>query len=124
MRQHAAALRLLAVVACGGGGGGGGPKVALRYHPPAGAVYHFGVEQHTTVSAESGPLARMGRQQILMRLYFTQTVKGPVNGGTEVDVVFERITMEIPGMPSNIAGGAVAGPPGMPGTSVVGEVVQ
>jgi len=121
MRHHAAALLLLAVVACGGGGGGGGPKVALRYHPPAGAVYHFGVEQHTTVSAESGPLARMGRQQILMRLYFTQTVKGPVNGGTEVDVVFETITMEIPGMPSNIAGGALAGLQGMHGTLVIDE---
>src|SRR5438552_17092949 len=121
MRHHAAALLLLAVVACGGGGGGGGPKVARRSCPQEGSHYHFGVEQHTTVSAESGPLARMGQQQILMRLYFTQTVKGPVNGGTEVDVVFETITMEIPGMPSNIAGGALAGLQGMHGTLVIDE---
>jgi len=108
---------LLAVGACGGGG----PKVALRYHPPAGAVYHFGVEQRTTVSAESGPLARMGRQQVLMRLYFTQTVKGPVSGGTEVAVVFETITMEIPGMPSSLTGGALAGLQGLRGTLVIDE---
>ncbi len=117
MRHHTAVPLLLVVVACGGGG----PKIALRYHPPAGAVYHFGVEQRATVSAESGPLARMGRQQILMRLYFTQTVKGPRSGGTEVDVLFETITMEIPGMPSSLAGGALAGLQGMRGTLVIDE---
>jgi hypothetical protein len=117
MRHHAAVPLLLAVGACGGGG----PKIALRYHPPAGAVYHFGVEQRTTVSADSGPLAKMGRRQILMRLYFTQTVKGPVSGGTEVDVVFETITMEIPGVPSSLMGNALAGLQGLRGTLVIDE---
>jgi len=116
MRHRAAVPILLVVVACGGGG----PKVALRYHPPVGAVYHFGVEQHTTIGAEAGPLARMGKQQVIMRLYFTQTVKGPASSGdgTEVDVVFESITMEMPGMPSSVTGGALAGLQGLRGTLV------
>jgi hypothetical protein len=116
-QRHVVALTL-AVAACGGGG----PKVALRYHPPTGAVYHFGVEQHTTVSADSGPLAKRGRQTILMRLYFTQTVKGPVSGGTEVEVLFETITMEIPGVPSSITGAALAGLQGLHGTLVIDEL--
>src|SRR3979411_2966589 len=96
--RYAAVLLAVMGAACGGGGGGGGPKVALRYHPPAGAVYHYGLEQRTKVSIQSGPLAAMGNQQLFMRMNFTQTVKGPASGGgTEVDVVFESMTMEIPG---------------------------
>lgn len=118
MRHPNAAVPLiLAVASCGGGG----PKVALRYRPPAGAVYHLGVEQRTTVSADSGPLAKMGKAQVLMRVYFTQTVKGPASGGTEVEVLFESMTMEIPGIRSDVIGSALAGLQGMKGTMVVDE---
>ncbi len=97
-RRHAAVL-LLAVAACGGGG----PKVALRYHPPAGAVYRYGLEQRTQISIASGPLAAMAKQQLFMRAQFAQTVKGPASGGgTEVEVVFESITMEIPGVSPDV----------------------
>ena len=95
MAHHRAALLLLALPACGGGG----PKVALRFHPPAGAVYHYALEQRTQVSIASGPLAAMAKQQLFMRVHYTQTVKGPASGGgTEVDVVFESMTMEVPGV--------------------------
>jgi hypothetical protein len=95
MNQCCPAVLLLALTACGGGGA----KIALRYHPPTGAVYHYGLEQRTQVRFVSGPLAAMGKQQLFMRVRFTQSVKGPASGGgTEVDVVFESITMEIPGV--------------------------
>src|SRR5689334_9868029 len=93
MNQRIVVAVSLAVAACGGGA----PKVALRFHPPAGAVYHYALEQRTLISIESGPLAAMGKQRLFMRVHFTQTVKGPTEGGTEVDVVFESIEMEIPG---------------------------
>ena len=83
------------------GCGGGGPSVTLRFHPPVGAVYHYGLEQRTQITIGSGPLAGIGagRQRMMMRMFFTQTVKGaPPDGGTEVDVVFENMTMEIPGV--------------------------
>ena len=118
MRRHAASLVLLAGAACGGGGG---PKVALRYHPPTGAVYHYGIEQHTGLSAESGPLARMGKRNMLMRVYFTQTVKGPTSGGTEIEVLFESVTMEMPGVPASVTGGALARLQGMRATAVIDE---
>jgi len=117
MRHHAAVPALLVVVACGAGG----PKVTLRYHPPAGAVYHFGLEQHTGLSAESGPLARMGKRNMLMRVYFTQTVKGPTSGGTEIEVLFESVTMEMPGVPASVTGGALARLQGMRATAVIDE---
>ena len=91
------------VISLGGAFGcGSGKKVALRYHPPAGAVYHYTLEQNTKITVHSGPLAGMGQQQMTMRMHFTQTVKGPAAaGGTEVQVVFDSTTMEMPGVPSD-----------------------
>jgi len=117
MRHRAVAPLVLAVAACGSSG----PKVSLRYHPPVGAVYHFGSEQRTTVSADSGPLAAMGRRQMLFRMYFTQTVKGRASDGTEVEVLFESVSMEIPGLPANMVGSALAGLQGMRGTMVLDD---
>jgi hypothetical protein len=114
--RHAAVL-VLAVNACGGGG----PKVALRYHPPAGAVYHYALEQRTQVSIQSGPLAAMGKQQLFMRMHFTQTVKRPSAGGTEVEVVFESMTMEIPGVSPDVVARELAKLNGLRSTVVYDE---
>lgn len=108
----------VAVAACGGGGG---PKVALRFHPPAGAVYHYALEQRTQIGIASGPLAAMGKQRLFMRVHFTQTVKGPTEGGTEVDVVFESIEMEIPGVSPAVIARELAKMNGMRSTLVYSE---
>src|SRR5438034_10416900 len=93
-RVHASALLLLATGACGGHG----PKVTLRYRPPAGAVYRYGLEQRTELRMESGPLAALGKQHILLRMYFTQTVTRPASGGgTEADVVLASMSIDLPG---------------------------
>jgi hypothetical protein len=101
MRTYA--LLLLALLACScSAGGEGGPKIALRYHPPAGAVYHYDLDQTTKVSmAGGGPLAGLGDQQLTMRMHFTQRVHGPPSGGgegTELEVVFDSTSMDVPGM--------------------------
>src|SRR5206468_4470326 len=71
--------------------------------PRACAVYRYGLEQRTELRMESGPLAALGKQHILIRMYFTQTVKGPASGGgTEADVVFGSMTMEMPGVRRDI----------------------
>jgi hypothetical protein len=98
--RHAVGL-VLVVAACGGrdaAGRGGGGTVTLRYHPPAGAVYPYALEQRTTVTMRSGPLRGAGKQQLNMFMRFTQTVVGPVQGGTEVQVVFDSTAMEMPGV--------------------------
>jgi len=123
MSQRHAAVLVLAVAACGGGG----PKVALRFHPPAGAVYHYALEQRTQVSIQSGPLAAMGNQKLFMRMQFTQTVKGPTEGGTEVEVVFESVTMEIPGVSPDVIARELAKLNGLRSTVVYdarGKVVR
>jgi len=118
MHQRHAAVLVLAVAACGGGG----PKVTLSYHPPFGAVYHYALEQRTEVSIASGPLAAMGKQRMVMRIPFTQTVKGPASGGgTEVDVVFETMTMEMPGVAPDAIAGELAKLNGLRSTIVYDE---
>jgi hypothetical protein len=120
MDQRHAAVLVLAVAACGGAGEG--PKVTLRYHPPAGAVYHYALEQRTQIGFASGPLAAMGKQKLFMRALFTQTVKGPASGGgTEVDVVFESITMEIPGVSPDVIARELAKMKGLRSTVVYDE---
>jgi hypothetical protein len=106
-------------------GCGGGKKLALRYHPPAGAVYHYALEQNTKVSVHSGPLAGMGQQEMTMRMHFTQTVKGPaVGGGTEVQVVFDSTSMELPGMPSDAVAAQLARMRGLRSTVVFDDRAQ
>ena len=119
MNQRHAVVVSLAVAACDGGGGG--PKIALRFHPPAGAVYHYALEQRTQVGIESGPLAAMGKQRLFMRVHFTQTVKGPGEGGTEVDVVFESMEMEIPGVSPDVIAREIAKLNGLRSTLVYDE---
>ncbi|MEX2157323.1 MAG: hypothetical protein WD773_10855 [Gemmatimonadales bacterium] len=82
---------------------GAGDRVTLRYHPPAGAVYHYTLVQRNLMTMESGPLAGMGQQEIGMRMHFTQTVTGPAAGGSgiEVQVTFDSTSMEVPGVPAD-----------------------
>lgn len=84
---------VLLLAACGES-----PKISLRYHPPAGAVYRYTLEQRNAMTMESGPLAGMGKQELVMRMHFTQAVTGPVPGGTEVRITFDSIGMEAPGV--------------------------
>lgn len=122
MTHRRVIVPLLIVTACGGGG----PKIALRYHPPAGAVYHYALEQGTQVTMRSGPLRGMGQQQLKMRMHFTQTIKGPaaVGGGIAVEVVFDSTTMEMPGVASDSAERELAKMRGLRSTVVFDERAQ
>lgn len=116
----AAVLAVLPVVGCGDG-----RKIALRYHPPAGAVYHYALEQNTKITVHSGPLTGMGQQQLTMHMHFTQTVKGPAaGGGTEVQVVFDSTTMEMPGMTSDAVGAQLSRMRGLRSTVVFDDRAQ
>lgn len=98
LRFSRAGLALVVLVA---GCGDRGPEIALRYHPPAGSVFRYILEQHNTMAMESGPMAGMGKQQLVMRMYFSQSVTGPAPGGsgTEVVITFDSVGMEAPGVP-------------------------
>ncbi|MGH7605717.1 MAG: hypothetical protein ACREME_00130, partial [Gemmatimonadales bacterium] len=87
------------------------PTISLRYHPPAGAVYRYALEQRTAMTMESGPLAAMGKQEMVMRMHFTQAVTGPAGvggvggvggGGTTVRITFDSVGMEAPGVPPEV----------------------
>jgi len=93
-----AALTLM-LTACGGDRGGDGPKITLRYHPPAGAEYRYTLEQRNAMTMESGPMSGMGKQELVMRMHFTQAIAGPAEGGTAVRITFDSVGMEAPDVP-------------------------
>ena len=78
----------------------GGVKIPLRFHPPSGAVYHHTLEQYTKVTMPStGPLGGAGNQDRRLRLFSTQTVRGPAAaGGTEIEIVVDSASVEMPVM--------------------------
>ena len=79
-------------------GGASGPKVTLRYHPPAGAAYHYALDQQNAMRIEGGPMGAMPEQTFRMRMYCTQLVKGPAQGGVAVTVTFDSTSLDAPGM--------------------------
>jgi hypothetical protein len=86
------ATALLAIVGCSGSGR---PKVTLRYHPAAGAAYHYALEQRTSWTVESA-MGPVPGQDITLLIYYTQAVTGPTAGGTAVTVIYDSTTM-LPG---------------------------
>jgi hypothetical protein len=92
-------MLLAAVVGCRGASG---PKLTLRYHPPAGAAYHYALEQHNSVRFEGGPMG-FPEQSVTMRMYFTQLVGNVAPAGTAVTVTFDSTALES----SSMAAGAM-----------------
>ncbi len=96
-RALACTATLLATIG-GCRGGASGPKVTLRYHPPAGAAYHYALDQQNAMRFEGGPIGAVPEQTFRMRMYYTQLVKGPAPGGVAVTVTFDSTSLDAPGM--------------------------
>lgn len=112
----------VAVLAAGcGGERAGGDAVRLRFGPPAGTTQHYAIEQHTTMRFEGGPMEGMGQQQVTMRMFVTQTVTGPTEGGTGVTLTFDSTRLESPGMPVAQMDAALQRMRGLTGHLVVDE---
>ena len=102
------AIAAVAFVTVGGcGGGSSGPRVTLRYHPPAGAAYHYALDQQNAMRIEGGPMSSLPEQTFRMRMYYTQLVKGPAQGGVAVTVTFDSTSIEAPGMGPGAMGPAL-----------------
>ncbi|MGH7568361.1 MAG: hypothetical protein ACREL9_05210 [Gemmatimonadales bacterium] len=101
---RAAAFIAGTLLGCGGAGGRSGApdRITLRFHPPAGAAYPYELEQQITIKGESGPVAGMGEQKITMRIFLTQAVTGPTEGGVGVTVTFDSTSMESPSGPAGM----------------------
>lgn len=111
-------LVVCAALACGGGAG---QKIALRYHPPAGASQQFAIDQATRMRFEGGPMAEMGEQHMTMRMFVTHAVTGPVEGGTGVTVTFDSMQIESSMMPQGAADDALRRVRGLRGDLVLDE---
>src|SRR5213595_2463982 len=91
-----AATVLVTIGACRGGASGA--KITLRYHPPTGAAYHYSLDQQNAMRIVGGPMSALPEQTFRMRIYYTQRVKGPTQGGVAVTDTFDSTSLEAPGM--------------------------
>jgi hypothetical protein len=88
-----------ALVAIAGCRGAGGPKVTLRYHPLAGATYHYALNQQNAMRLSSGPTGGVPfEQKFALHLNYTQQVRGPAPGGVAVTVTFDSTRLDAPGL--------------------------
>src|SRR5204863_4064113 len=78
LRPQIGAVLAVALAACGKSG----PKVALRFHPPAGAVYHYALEQHSRIKFEAGPAPATVENQLTVPMTFTRRAATPGAGRT------------------------------------------
>src|SRR5436853_6906220 len=90
-----AAPVLVTIGACRGGASGA--KITLRYHPPTGAAYHYSLDQQNAMRIVGGPMSALPEQTFRMRMYYTQVVKGPAQGGVAVTVTFDARSLDAPG---------------------------
>jgi len=102
-----ARIAVLVAAASSAGCSRGGSKITLRYHPPAGATYHYALEQRNGMKFESGPMAQMPEQDLTMRMFFTQSITGPAQGGIGVSVRFDSTSIQSPLMAPGAIGPAL-----------------
>jgi hypothetical protein len=72
-----------------------GTKLALRYHPPAGAIYHFALEQTSRFAPDTASAADSATLTS-MTLAFSQAVGAPAGGGIPVTVTLDSSAVASP----------------------------
>ena len=98
---RAVSVVALALVACGDS-----TPITLHYHPQPGSTFRYIMNQDLTMRGEGE--AAGDSQQLNIRIAFTQTVKGPVEGGIEVALRVDSVGMTSPGMPAGAVNQATA----------------
>lgn len=103
MRLLSAGLVTAAVTACGGGGDAG-QRFMLRYHPPAGALFQYEIEQEMRMAfAGGGVLGALaglgGNAQFKVHMFITQTVGDSVGSSVQITTLFDSATFESPTIP-------------------------
>jgi hypothetical protein len=96
--MHRIALLVAAVLTLGCRGDERPPtpittKIALRFHPPTGAVYHYVMDQTSSFGPDSG--ADTGGVNS-MRIAFTQTIGAAAADGVPVTFTFDSTRVESP----------------------------
>jgi len=74
-------------------GCGDAPTLTLRYSPEAGASFRYALEQQVTAHMEGDSAPPNARQDITITIAFTQSVRGPVEGGTEVRLRVDSVKL-------------------------------
>lgn len=98
---------LVGIAACGDA-----TTLTLRYNPAAGTSFRYAMEQEVSVTMEGDSVPPDAKQNITIVIAFTQSVRGPVDGGTEVRLRVDSVTLSSPQLPPQAmasAGGMLRG---------------
>jgi hypothetical protein len=97
----AALAGLVVLAACGDR-----TTLTLRFQPAEGASFRYALEQEVGMRVEGDSGSADGRQDITITIAFTQSVRGPVEGGTEVRLRVDSVTMSSPQLPPQLMANA------------------
>lgn len=97
----AALAALVVLAACGDR-----TTLTLRFQPAQGASFRYALEQEVGMRVEGDSGSADGRQDITITIAFTQSVRGPVEGGTEVRLRVDSVTMSSPQLPPQLMANA------------------
>ena len=78
-------------------------KIALRYHPPKGAIYHYVMDQATRFGPDSGSDSGTANS---MMIGFSQTIGSPASDGVPVTFAFDSSHVASPMLNPSAAGEA------------------
>lgn len=93
LRAVAAAMLIVSA------GCGDAVTLQLRYAPAAGSMFNYEMEQNVSFKLEGDASAQSAEQTMSIIIVFTQSVTGPVEGGTEVRVRVDSVGLSSPQIP-------------------------
>jgi hypothetical protein len=80
--------------------------LTMRFSPAEGASFRYALEQEVAMRMEGDSVPDDARQDITIGIAFTQSVRGPVEGGTEIRLRVDSVTMSSPQLPPQLMANA------------------
>lgn len=101
--RAAAVVGVALTAACGDA-----PTLTLHYGPAVGSSFRYALEQQVTARMEGDSGSPDSKQDLTITIAFTQSVRGPVEGGIEVRLRVDSITLTSPQLPPQAMASATA----------------
>ena len=100
------------------------PTLTMRYTPATGSSFHYNLEQEVAMRMDGDSFPGRAQQTLTIIVAFTQTVKGPAEGGTEVRLRVDSVGLSSPELPPQAMASAGAVLQGLETAIVFNERMQ
>lgn len=97
MKVVRAVAVLVVAAACGDA-----TTLTLRYAPTAGSSFRYALEQQVAMRMEGDSAPPNAKQDMTITIAFAQSVRGPVEGGIEVRLRVDSVTLASPEVPPQV----------------------